>query len=248
MPIDHDKTASGPAISLDKFQEAAPALVDLYKTARVSLDKHRLTGQRAAVYLVIDHSGSMRPYFRDGSVQGLAEQVLALAAHFDDDGSVPVVFFDTVAHRPVEVPVRDHAGAVERIRAGLGPMGRTDYAAAMAAVIAHYQASGSRAPAFVVFQTDGSPTSRGTATRTLCDAARLPIFWQFIGFGDDEFTFLRRLDDLPVPGKRIVDNAGFFAAGSEPRSIPAGALYDQLMGEFPQWLVSARAAGVLPPA
>jgi hypothetical protein len=230
------------AIDLTKMQATAPGLVDLYKSAGVSLDKHRLRGQRAAVYLVIDHSGSMYRYFRDGSVQALAERVLALAAHFDDDGIVPVIFFDTTARQPVDISVQEYAGSIDRIKAAAGPMGSTDYAAAMRAVIDLHKGS---APAFVVFQTDGAPNSKRETTEVLCAAARLPIFWQFIGFGDDEFKFLRRLDELPVPKKRIVDNAGFFPAGREPQALPDAALYDALMAEFPQWLSAARGAGII---
>ncbi len=49
------------AISLKKVEETAPALVSLYKSAGVSLEKHGLGGLRAAVYLVVDYSGSMKP-------------------------------------------------------------------------------------------------------------------------------------------------------------------------------------------
>lgn len=229
-------------IDLTKLTATAPGLVDLYKTARISLDKHRLGGERAAVYLVIDHSRSMSRYFRDGSVQALAERVLALAAHFDDDGTVPVIFFDTTARQAVEISVHDYTGSIDRIKASAGAMGATNYAAAMRAVIDLHKGTG---PAFVVFQTDGAPTSRRETTAVLCDAARLPIFWQFIGFGDDEFAYLRRLDELPVPAKRVVDNAGFFPAGLEPQRIPDGVLYDSLMEEFPQWLATARGAGIV---
>lgn len=75
-----------------------------------------------------------------------------------------------------------------------------------------------------------------------------PLFWQFIGFGDPDskqFDFLRRLDELAVPGKRVVDNAGFFHAGSDPRAVSDGELYDRLVGEFPTWLVAARAEGIV---
>lgn len=222
--------------------KAAPSFVNLYKTARVSLDKHRLGGERAAVYLVIDHSRSMGRYFKDGSVQALAERVLALAAHFDDDGTVPVIFFDTTARAAVEISVTDYAGSIDRIKAGAGAMGATNYAAAMRAVIDLHKGRG---PAFVVFQTDGAPTSKRETTEVLCEAAKLPIFWQFIGFGDDEFAYLRRLDDLPVPSKRVVDNAGFFPAGLEPQRVPDDVLFDNLMSEFPQWLAAARGAGIL---
>ncbi|GAV42449.1 vWA domain-containing protein [Streptomyces acidiscabies] len=236
------------AISLTKVQETAPALVSLYKRAGESLAEHGLEGQRAAVYLVVDYSGSMKPYYKDGTVQALADRVLGLAAHLDDDGEVPVVAFSTEIDAVTEITLVGHEGRIERIVSDLGHMGRTNYHLAMDAVIDHYLDSGATDPALVVFQTDGGPTSRPAAERYLCKAARLPLFWQFIGFGDarsKQFDFLRRLDELPVPGRRVVDNAGFFHAGSDPRRMSDAELYDRLLGEFPKWLVQARACGVI---
>jgi hypothetical protein len=238
------------AISLTKVEETAPALVSLYKSAGVSLRKHGLDGLRAAVYLVVDYSGSMKPYYKDGSVQALADRVLGLSAHLDDDGTVPVVFFSTEVDAETEIALADHQGRIERIVAGLGHMGKTSYHLAMDAVIDHYLDSGSRAPALVVFQTDGGPINKLAAERYLCKAAKLPLFWQFIGFGDTrskQFDYLRKLDDLSVPDKRVVDNAGFFHAGAEPRKVSDTELYDRIVGEFPKWLVAARAQGIIPP-
>jgi hypothetical protein len=239
------------AISLKKVEETAPALVSLYKSAGVSLRKHGLDGLRAAVYLVVDYSGSMKPYYQDGSVQALADRVLGLSAHLDDDGSVPVVFFSTDVDAETEIALADHAGRIEKIVAGLGHMGRTSYHLAMDAVIDHYLDSGSTDPALVVFQTDGGPINKLAAERYLCKAAGLPLFWQFVGFGDPhskQFDFLRRLDDLAVPDKRVVDNAGFFHAGADPRRVSDAELYDRLVGEFPKWLVAARAQGIVAPS
>ncbi|MCX5334870.1 VWA domain-containing protein [Streptomyces sp. NBC_00140] len=238
------------AISLTKVEETAPALVSLYKSAGVSLRKHGLDGLRAAVYLVVDYSGSMKPYYKDGSVQALADRVLGLSAHLDDDGTVPVVFFSTEVDAETEIALADHQGKIERIVAGLGHMGKTSYHLAMDAVIDHYLDSGSREPALVVFQTDGGPINKLAAERYLCKAARLPLFWQFIGFGDaksKQFDYLRKLDELAVPDKRVVDNAGFFHAGAEPRKVSDTELYDRIVGEFPKWLVAARAQGIIPP-
>ncbi|MFI1537052.1 vWA domain-containing protein [Streptomyces anandii] len=238
------------AISLSKVEETAPALVSLYKTAGASLAEHGLDGQRAAVYLVLDHSGSMRPYYRDGSVQALADRVLGLSAHLDDDGRVPVVLFSTDIDAVSDIALAGHRGRIERIAASLGHMGRTNYHLAMDAVVDHYLDSGATDPALVVFQTDGGPTSRAAAERYLCKAAKLPLFWQFIGFGDPhsrQFDFLRRLDELPVPGSRVVDNAGFFHAGRDPRAMPDAELYDRLVGEFLKWLLAARAQGIVAP-
>ena len=197
---------------------------------------------------MVDYSGSMRPYYKDGSVQALAERVLGLSAHLDDDGSVPVVFFSTDVDTVSDISLADHRGRVERIVAGLGHMGKTSYHLAMDAVIDHHLDSGSKAPALVVFQTDGGPIDKFAAERHICKAAKLPMFWQFIGFGDPDsrqFDFLRKLDELPVPQKRAVDNAGFFHAGPDPRAVPDAELYDRLVGEFPQWLAAARARGIV---
>ncbi|MFI0809820.1 VWA domain-containing protein [Streptomyces echinatus] len=236
------------AISLRKVEETAPALVGAYRSAGVSLTKHGLDGVRAAVYLVVDYSGSMKPYYQDGSVQALADRVLGLSAHLDDDGRVPVVFFSTDVDAVTDIALAGHRGRIERIAAGLGHMGRTSYHLAMDAVIDHYLDSGATAPALVVFQTDGGPINKLAAERYLCKAARLPLFWQFVGFGDPgsrQFEFLRKLDELAVPGKRAVDNAGFFHAGRDPRQVSDAELYDRLVGEFPKWLSAARALGTV---
>ncbi|MFK4067906.1 VWA domain-containing protein [Streptomyces sp. NPDC029674] len=250
----------GSAIDLRKVEDSAPALVSLYKSAGGALRRHGLDGVRAAVYLVVDYSGSMRPYYKDGSVQALADRVLGLSAHLDDDGVVPTVFFSTDVDAVTDIALDNHRGRVDEIVAGLGHMGKTSYHLAMDAVIDHYvdradgaesAADGSTAPALVVFQTDGGPINKLAAERYLCKAAKLPLFWQFIGFGDPaskQFDYLRKLDELAVPAKRPVDNAGFFHAGEDPLAVPDDELYDRLVGEFPAWLAAARAGGIVAPA
>jgi len=100
----------------------------------------------------------------------------------------------------------------------------------------------------VIFQTDGGPVNKLAAEKYLCKAARLPLFWQFVGFGDPDgkqFDYLRGLDDLAVPAKRVIDNAGFFHAGENPGEVTDADLYDRLVGEFPNWLAAARAQGIV---
>ncbi len=236
------------AISLSTIQDTAPALVNLYKSAGVSLTKHGLDGLRAAVYLVVDYSGSMRPYYKDGSVQALADQVLGLSAHLDDDGTVPVVFFSTDVDAVTGIALADHRGKVERIVAGLGHMGKTSYHLAMDAVIDHYLDSGSAEPALVVFQTDGGPINKLAAQRYLCKAARLPAVLAVHRLrrpGQQAVRLPAQARRAAVPGKRVVDNAGFFHAGEDPRKVSDAELYDRLVGEFPKWLVAARAQGIV---
>ncbi|MBT2492801.1 VWA domain-containing protein [Streptomyces sp. ISL-96] len=246
--IPSNSSECAPAISLSKVLERAPDLVSLYKEAGNSVRRHGLEGVRASVYLVLDRSGSMRPYYRNGTMQHLAEQVLSLSAHLDDDGIVPVVFFSTDVDGSTDLTLGRHRGHINKLHENLGHMGRTNYHWAMDEVIDHYTGSGSDAPALVIFQTDGGPTSRLAAERYLCKAARLPLFWQFIGFGDpddNEFAFLRKLDTLAVPARRIVDNAGFFHAGRTPHATNDHQLFDQLLQEFPQWLTTVRTARIV---
>lgn len=241
-------------ISFEKFQEKAPELSSSYQKAGFAANKNGLEGEAAAVYLVLDRSGSMADYYSDGDVQYFSERILAMSAHLEDDGKVPVVFFDDGLKGMDELNLESYQGKIDKAHRKLGRMGGTNYDVAMDAVVQHYQASGKTVPALVIFQTDGSPWNRQAAVDRICRYARLPIFWQFVGFGEDReydesdeygLGFLQRLDDIPVPQMRPIDNSDFFAAGEDPREMRDSVLFNRLMSEFPGWLVQARAQGIL---
>ncbi|MFJ9580623.1 VWA domain-containing protein [Streptomyces sp. NPDC101191] len=214
------------------------SVVDLTKKAAFSLSKNGLDGQRAAVYLVLDRSGSMRPFYEDGTMQYLGEQALGLSRALDDDGRVPVVFFSTDVDGMTELELGRHAGRIDRAHEQLGRMGRTYYARGIRAVIDHYQASGATDPAFVLFQTDGDPDDREATIQLLTAAKTLPMFWSFVGFGD-KVSFLRTVDQLPG-----IDNTGFFHV-PDPRSLGDSALYDGITAQFGPYLAAARSADIL---
>lgn len=233
-------------ISLSKMETQAPDLVNLYKAAAVSLEKKGLRDVKAAVYLVLDHSGSMAGLYAAGAVQRFTEQVLALSANVDDDGVVPVIFFHNVAYPPLDATVGQHHGVIETMRRNNNVRwGGTNYAPAMRAVVNHHQRSGATSPALVVFETDGKS---GDTSRTVAALQRfswLPFFWQFVGFGEHEspeFTFLRSLDELR---DRRVDNAGFFGTLNGGQWLTDEQLYDNLVGEFATWRTAAHRAGIL---
>lgn len=163
-----------PAISLSKVEQSAPGLVNLYKAAQVSLDKAGVMGRRAAVYLVLDHSASMHGFYRNGTMQHLAEQALGLSANLDDDGRVPLVFFSHRVDLVTEIGLDTYQGLIDRLHGGLD-WGGTSYAPAMQAVIDHYRSSGATDPAFVIFQTDGEPSDRRGTRELLRASSSLPI-------------------------------------------------------------------------
>jgi len=254
------------AVDLEKrVAQAAPQLVNLVKSAAVSLEKAGLAQHRAKVCLVLDISGSMSTLYRKGLVQQFAERILALGCRFDDDGEIDVFLFGRNVHQGAPMGLSNWSNYIKAVIDKHPLEGDTRYGAAIEAVRRHYfpdsrggerkAALKAEVPVYVMFVTDGSTSDKPLTERQLRWASREPIFWQFMGIGkgrkskskallnfaDSDFPFLEKLDDLDG---RLIDNADFFAVAS-PDEHSDGALYDLLMNEYPQWVRQARQQGMI---
>ncbi|WP_445524684.1 VWA domain-containing protein [Streptomyces cyslabdanicus] len=219
-----------PATPLTHIDSHAPALTTAYQSAASALAKFDLTGTRAKVYLVLDRSASMRPYYKDGSAQALGEQTLALASHLDPEATVQVVFFSTEVDGTGELTLAEHENRIDDLHGSLGRMGRTSYHAAVDAVLGHRAESADdpATPTLVIFQTDGAPDAKTPATKSLTDASKKhpTVFFSFVAFGEHDnkaFDYLRKLK---------TDTTSFFHAGPTPRELTDQELYEGVLANW----------------
>lgn len=237
--------------------------VDLRKQkVGVSLKKLGIEHEKAEVLFVIDATGSMSRLYSSGTVQETVERIVPISLRLDDDGIMPTWFYASGCARTADLTAKNYEGYIPRTLPG--PM------KAVSGVQKHSCASIDRrgevtiggvnneivilnallddepakriTPLLVIFLTDGGFAPSKDIARIITNAAHRPIFWQFVGIGNNNFGMLRNLDTLPG---RVVDNAGFFAV-TDLAKISDEELYDRLLSEFPAWLKAARAKGILP--
>ncbi|MEK5183448.1 VWA domain-containing protein [Paenibacillus sp. FSL P4-0288] len=96
-------------------------------------------------------------------------------------------------------------------------------------------------PIFVIFETDGDNFDHKATEEIIRLSSHYGVFWKFVGIGNERFRFLEKLDDLPG---RLIDNANFIAI-KDVSSISDEMLYEDLLKEFPEWIVEARNKGLI---
>ncbi|WP_066073364.1 vWA domain-containing protein [Neobacillus soli] len=220
------------------------ATIDLQKkSVKIVLEKKKLATVTARVGLVLDITGSMRNLYKNGTVQKVVERILAIASQFDDDGMLDVWVYDNEFSRLKPVTERDFDDYVNRIILEdelVHKFGRNDEPPVMKDVLRKYlEEEPSTDPAYIVFINDGG--CKKSIKPIIESSAKYPIFWQFVGIGNGNFEFLRKLDTMEG---RIVDNANFLQI-EEIDKISDDQLYDSLLNEFPSWISEAKQKGIL---
>lgn len=241
-------------INLNKINKEAPELLDIARTAAISLEKNKLAMARAKVGVMMDYSISMDSRYRSGEVQRVLNKVLPLALAWDDDGEIDFGVFDSSAQFLGTVNLGNYSNAVQELTSNRR-MGSTNYAEAFTKTMEYYNLKPapkklfkksepvtSDIPVFMIFLTDGSPNSREAAVSALKEASHAPIFWKFISVGNESFDFLQKLDDLTG---RLIDNADYKHLGNNIDDVPNDKLIDALLEEFNDWMVQAKTKGLL---
>lgn len=213
------------------------------KLVQITLEKKNLTGVRARVGIVLDISGSMQRLYNNGTVQEVVERVLAVAAKFDDNGSLDVWVYDNEFSRLPSVTERDFGRYVFTHilnNREIHKFGANNEPPVMEDVIRKYtKEEQDETPVFLIFINDGGVLPK---TKKIIHAASgEPIFWQFVGIGKSDFKVLKQLDTLEG---RLVDNASFIQLNDIER-ISDEELYERLLTEFPLWLRAAKAKRII---
>lgn len=233
-------------ISLVKFvEQKAPALINLAKKADAVIEKQNLKTTVARVALVLDASGSMKRQYRQGRVQELLNRLLPLAAQFDDDQQIDCWAFGSKALNIGPITFENFENFTFSAHGGweawnLGPRTNNE-PEVIETVLKYYQNVRRDIPVYVLFLSDGGVSQNRRITDLIVRAATRPLFWQFMGLAGKEYGVLEKLDEMTG---RIVDNCGFFAI-DDLHDISEEELYARMLQEFPSWIRSATARGIL---
>ncbi len=231
-------------LSLDKRRE-----LNLRKQTILTVLSHKgAPTARARVVLVIDKTGSMSTLYRIGAVHRVVHRMIPVAIQLDDDGRLePYLYAKSFAALPaITVDTADQwcdtylhmsgrRAGIDYSRIG----GVNNEIPIMREIMTTLDPDSDST--LVLFFTDGGFHEKRKITELMREAATLPIFWQFVGLGAANYGLLRDLDTMDG---RVVDNAGFFAIDDIDR-VADEELYGRLLGEFPDWLRAATAAGIL---
>ena len=258
-----EKKVESPVLTAEKETKQQP--IDITKKADISLLKAKvdiclkkkgIDALLARVALVLDISGSMSHQYSSGAVQAFLERIVPIASRLDDDATLDVWFFGSTFKRTSSVTetnvdgyIQEEAGEMKRallvlkmpsLMLELG--GGNNESLVIQDVIKKYtQEKPSKLPTFIVFLSDGGVTNEQEIKKSIVDAAKYPIFWQFVGLAGFNYGILERLDSM---GGRLVDNANFFHL-DDLGKITDEQLYERLLNEFPAWIKQARLKGIL---
>ena len=204
-------------------------LIDMSKGSKIDMTKHV-----ARVALAMDYSGSMDRLYYNGSVQNVITRLLPIALKFDDNGELESWLFSNQEERLPAVNVNNYENYVQKVmmKARMS-MGGTNYAPVLKDMVKYYKdIEPSSVPAFIIFITDGENFDKAETNKIIKELSNYNIFVQFIGIGNESFTYLKSLDNMEG---RVHDNTGFTTV-KDMNKMTDGELYTELLRQYKDWL------------
>lgn len=207
-------------INLDKIENSKQEI-------KVCLEKNNIEELVAEVQLAIDISGSMDYSFKSGMIQKCLNRIIPISLLFDDDGIIPVYPFNHTVKEAKDLTINN---LDEYSNKYLKPLvgGGTNYSPTLISILNKAIKGHMKFPVFVLFITDGENYDISETKEVLRELSNYDIYIQFVGVGDENFTFLKELDNL---SGRKFDNAGFIKFKDFNKFNDKG-LYNELLKEF----------------
>lgn len=217
-------------IDMSKHSEnLGKVLIDMSKGSKIDMTKHT-----ARVALAMDYSGSMDWLYDNGSVQETISRLLPIALRFDDNGELESWLFSNGSERLKAVNADNYSSYVKKVmKKAHMYMGGTNYAPVLKEMVTYYKdIEPSEVPAFIIFITDGENSDVSATNAVIKELSEYNIFVQFIGIGDEDFSYLKSLDNMKG---RKHDNTGFTAV-KDMNKMSDEQLYTEILRQYKDWL------------
>ena len=228
----NEEASDSPVMPIDmsKHEENLnTVLINMSKDNKIDMTKHV-----ARVALAMDYSGSMSNLFHNGSVQETISRLLPISLRFDDNGELESWLFSNGSERLTAVTKDNYSTYVKKVmnKAKMS-MGGTNYAPVLKEMVSYYKdIEPSEVPAFIIFITDGENWDTNETNKIVKELSNYNMFVQFIGIGNESFSYLRSLDNMKG---RKHDNTGFTAV-KDMNGMTDEQLYTEILRQYKDWL------------
>lgn len=223
------ETTAPMTINMSKSTENLnKVLIDMSKTSKVDMTKHT-----ARVAFAMDYSGSMDDLYRRGDIQKVISRLLPIALKFDDNGELESWLFSNGMKKLEPVTLKNYEKYVNNDieRSGFR-MGGTEYAPVLEDMVRYYKKKPNTVPAFIIFITDGDNSDKYSTDEIVRELSNYNMFVQFVGIGNDSFSYLKKLDNL---SGRKNDNTGFITV-KDINKLNDEELYTKLLEQYKDWI------------
>lgn len=206
--------------------------MNTYESLRKRFEEKGLTGTKARVGLAFDFDYTGAHMFKDGLVQEVINRIMPLAIGIDDNKTLDLwVFADDVTR--LNPATEDNYKDIARYIVRSAHKGITRYEPLIRDIDHFYiEEQPENLPSLVIVLTTGDTSDKKRTENELMRVSQHPIFFVFIGIGDNDFTFLQKLDCMTG---RVVDNASFTSV-DDLSSITDAELFSKVLSEYPDWL------------